>query len=118
MKEKIIKFTIVALMAFFSASMACADTVKQLKYPYVERIEVGYQPQAFSLDSTATKPIAKVNKKVDEEEENKLGYGRDIGIGVLYLLVFLIGCWLGLVIVLGTLGIVSLILTKIFHKKR
>ena len=70
MKENIIKFIIIALTAFFSASMAYCENTQQIKYPCVERIEIGYSPQAFSTDSLTRVKNAKVIKHAKDETEN------------------------------------------------
>jgi hypothetical protein len=117
MKEKINRFIIIGLVAFFSPSMACADTAEKVNYPYIERVEIGFKPQEFALDSTARKQTVRTEKKVDEEETD-WNFGKDVAIAVMFLLAFIMFCFLGLVIILGGLGFISLLITKLFHKKR
>lgn len=71
MKEKFIKFLIIAFVAFISARMACAaDSIQQVKYPSTERIELGikcdsllnYKAEIHNNDSKVTlKPSDIIN---------------------------------------------------------
>ena len=116
MKEKIIKFIIIALVALFSAKMACADTVQQVRYPYVERVEIGYSPQAFSTDSvTRAKNTKVIRHAKQEEKEITILDVAVILVGVIILGLMGIG---GIQFIILMLGIIAMLLTRIFHKKR
>ena len=117
MKEKFIKFVIIALMALFSARMACADSIQQVKYPYVEKVEIGYKLYPLDMDSAAVAQAIKQKTVVNKEEKKVIG-GLDvlvIFVGVLMLLAMGFGA---IYFVILFLGIITLLMVKIFHKKR
>lgn len=116
MKEKIIKFIIIALVAFFSARMAYGDTVQQVRYPYIERIDIGYSPQAFSTDSITRVKNTKVIRHAKEEEES-ISYGKCVGVGILYLVFVIMVIIIAVGSVLGLIGISLVLITAFKHKK-
>lgn len=110
MKEKIIKFIIIALTAFFSATMAYADN----KYPYVERVEIGCEPIHFEYNDSLKvaipqKMVVKANKEDDNSQELLDGF--DVILIFLIVVLYIIVCCVSLFLVLGLGGIALLWLT-------
>ena len=116
MKEKIIKFIIIALVALFSARMACADSIQQVKYPYVERVEIGYKPQPFEIDSIAKTQTIKIKK--EEKTNNKKISGLDILISFLAVVGICLLCFGFMYFIISFFGVIAILLVKFFHKKR
>lgn len=119
MKEKIIKFIVVALVAFFSASMACADNAQQqAKYPYVyEKIEIGYPLDEFTLDSIAKKQTIKYKVKPKQEKEEEFDYTKDILLAIVFLFFFFLLSVGGVGVILSIIGLGALLVTQLFHKR-
>ena len=110
MKERLIKFIIIALTAFLSASMACAET----KYPYVERVEVGLKPIQFEYNDSLKvaipqKVVVKANKEDDNNQE--LLTGTDVILIFFLVILYIIVCCVSLFLVLGLGGIILLWIT-------
>lgn len=114
MREKIIRFIVIALVAFFSASMACADTIEKAKYPYVERIDVGYKIKPFESSDTIqyySKKIMTEEEKENAELDKKIKYG--IGHGAAITFFFYVVCGATVAFILLVIAIILLLIAML-----
>ena len=118
MKEKFIKFVIIAITAFFSVSMAYGDTVytEYTKVTWIDKdgITIGYKLDEFS----PTKDTLKVNPTKDNEP---MISGRDVlecfGHSIWFYVFFIFVLWLGLFFIVVVLLTIIAFCHKILNKR-
>jgi len=118
MKENLIKFIIISLVAFFSVSMVYANEEKETYANAVSWIDkdgviIGYKLDKFS----PAKPIEKTDTtKVENNDEVPLGY---IFKESLWVTIWFYVClFSGLFILINSLGIIMLLVAKIMRKRQ